>query len=65
MNCGSCEYWLQPNGECHGAPPTVIVSTDKWKTYEGDVIAMKVINSHWPPTEETDFCGAYKKRLGS
>lgn len=44
--CHSCRFWKllsKQIGQCHRAPPVVVVSVN--------------IQTIWPRTEPTDFCG--------
>lgn len=58
--CGCCKFFrrmapLQPAGTCHAVPPTAIL-------IGRNQLNAPVVNSFWPITADTEFCGAFKER---
>lgn len=53
--CEMCKWWQSPDvsesyGECHGSPPTIVVSAGgKWY-------------AEWPMTARNDYCKGFERQ---
>ena len=60
--CGNCRWWLphpkiQQMGECHGAPPTAILSVT-----ENPITGapQQALQAAWPPIGAGECCGLFQ-----
>lgn len=55
--CETCEWFIElaegsEAGDCHGAPPSTVVTEDLAGRQQAQTL--------WPNVQRTDWCGAYR-----